>query len=143
MMAQLILGVLLANFYEWGIHKYLLHGMGKNKKSFWSFHWKDHHNRARRDHNYDSKFYPKEVLSLQLFFILHAYFLIQYPALLVAMGSYAVAYYVVHRYAHHHPVWCKKYLRWHWDHHMGKDQDKNWCILFPLTDYIMGTRKKI
>ena len=34
MIVQIMLGILLANFYEWGIHKYLLHGMGKTKKAF-------------------------------------------------------------------------------------------------------------
>ncbi len=23
---------------------------------------------------------------------------------------------------------------------MGPDQDKNWCVTFPLWDYVMGTR---
>jgi sterol desaturase/sphingolipid hydroxylase (fatty acid hydroxylase superfamily) len=23
---------------------------------------------------------------------------------------------------------------------MGRDQDKNWCVTFPLWDYVMGTR---
>jgi sterol desaturase/sphingolipid hydroxylase (fatty acid hydroxylase superfamily) len=25
---------------------------------------------------------------------------------------------------------------------MGKDQDSNWCVTFPLFDYILGTRRK-
>ena len=28
-----------SNAGEWLIHKYWLHGLGKNKKSFWAFHW--------------------------------------------------------------------------------------------------------
>ena len=24
---------------------------------------------------------------------------------------------------------------------MGPDQDKNWCVTFPLWDYVMGTRE--
>ena len=23
---------------------------------------------------------------------------------------------------------------------MGRDQDQNWCVTFPLWDYVMGTR---
>jgi hypothetical protein len=25
---------------------------------------------------------------------------------------------------------------------MGKDQDKNWCVVHPLADYLLGTRRK-
>ena len=30
-------------FLEWALHKYVLHGLGKNKKSIFSFHWHKHH----------------------------------------------------------------------------------------------------
>ncbi len=33
---------------EWLIHKHLLHGRGKNKKSLWAFHWHEHHGNSRR-----------------------------------------------------------------------------------------------
>jgi len=140
---QIFLGLIAANLYDWALHKYLLHEIGKNKKSFWSFHWKEHHSRCRKNNNYDSKVYMKEILSLQVFFLLHAYFLWNYPFLLATMGLYAVSYYVVHRYAHHNVEWGKKYLRWHYDHHMGRDQDKNWCVVMPLADYILGSREKM
>ena len=29
----------------------------------------------------------------------------------------------------------------HYDHHMGADQDANWCVTRPWFDWIMGTRK--
>ena len=142
-LTQIIVGFFAANVYDWFLHKHLLHGLGKRKKSFWSFHWKEHHKRARKDNNYDSKLYAKEIMSLQAFFVLHAYFLWEYPVLLATMGTYAVSYYIIHRYAHHNPEWCKKYLRWHWDHHMGKDQDKNRCVVLPFADYIFRTRDKM
>ena len=37
------LGLLYANASEWLIHHYVLHGLGKKKRSFWSFHWGEHH----------------------------------------------------------------------------------------------------
>tara|TARA_Y100000034_G_C6799975_1_gene358828 strand:+ start:199 stop:645 length:447 start_codon:yes stop_codon:yes gene_type:complete len=140
---QIFLGLAISNFYDWFLHRYLLHGLGKEKISFWNFHWKEHHKTCRKNENQDFKFYSKEVMSLQLFFIFHAIFLWDYPVILSAMGLYAVSYYIVHRYAHHNPSWCKKYLRWHHDHHMGRDQDKNWCVLLPFADYIFGTREKM
>lgn len=49
-------------------------------------------------------------------------------------------YYRVHKRSHLDPEWGYKYLPWHYDHHMAPDQDKNWCVTFPLWDYVMGTR---
>jgi hypothetical protein len=42
------LGLLYANAGEWFIHKYVLHGVGKRKGSFWDFHWREHHSACRR-----------------------------------------------------------------------------------------------
>jgi sterol desaturase/sphingolipid hydroxylase (fatty acid hydroxylase superfamily) len=28
----------------------------------------------------------------------------------------------------------------HYDHHMGKNQDSNWCVTRPWFDWVMGTR---
>jgi hypothetical protein len=33
-----------------------------------------------------------------------------------------------------------KHMRWHVEHHLGKDQDKNWCVSQPWFDRILGTR---
>ena len=41
--------LLYANAFEWWAHKYLLHGLGKKKGSFFAFHFHDHH-RASRKH---------------------------------------------------------------------------------------------
>ena len=53
----------------------------------------------------------------------------------------ALAYFLIHRKSHLDPSWAKKYAPWHYDHHMGKNQDANWCVTFPLWDHILGTRK--
>src|SRR5688572_30670425 len=52
-MIGLPLGLLYANAGEWVLHKYVLHGLGKRRQSFWSFHWHDHHRAARRSGMYD------------------------------------------------------------------------------------------
>mgnify|MGYP007089505962 CR=1 FL=1 len=50
--------------------------------------------------------------------------------------------YFIHKKSHLDPEWCKEKLPWHYDHHMGKNQNTNWCVVHPLADYLMGTRKK-
>src|SRR5512137_2966240 len=47
------LGLAVANASEWLIHKYVLHGLGRAKTSFWSFHWHDHHRNVRRHGHVD------------------------------------------------------------------------------------------
>ena len=46
------------------------------------------------------------------------------------------------RRAHLDPEWAREHLPWHYDHHMGRDQNANWCVTYPLFDYVMGTRRK-
>jgi len=62
------------------------------------------------------------------------------PGFTLGMYTSLVNYYFVHKKSHMNPEWGYKYLPWHYDHHMGPDQDQNWCVTFPLWDYIMGTR---
>ena len=35
---------------------------------------------------------------------------------------------------------AREHLPWHVDHHLGRNQDTNWCVTKPWFDYIMGTR---
>ena len=37
--------------------------------------------------------------------------------------------------------WARENLPWHYDHHMGPDQNANWCVTKPWFDHVMGTRK--
>jgi hypothetical protein len=45
--------IVFSNGVEWLVHKYVLHGLGGNKSSFWSFHWHEHHKNARREGFFD------------------------------------------------------------------------------------------
>jgi len=139
---KIALGLIAANFYEWAIHKYVLHMVGKRKNSFWKFHWSDHHSQCRKNNNHDTTVYKKELLALSLLVLFHLPLLYVDIIFLTTVVSYAILYYTIHRYAHTHPQWGKEHLRWHWDHHMGKNQDANWCILFPMWDHILNTREK-
>jgi sterol desaturase/sphingolipid hydroxylase (fatty acid hydroxylase superfamily) len=51
-------------------------------------------------------------------------------------------YYTIHKRAHLDRNWAKEDLPWHYDHHMGKDQNANWCVTYPWFDHVMGTRKR-
>ena len=53
----------------------------------------------------------------------------------------AVRYYRVHKRAHRDPSWAREHLPWHYDHHMGPNQDANWCVTWPWFDWVMGTRE--
>ena len=53
----------------------------------------------------------------------------------------SVNYYRVHKRAHRDPVWAREHLPWHYDHHMGPNQDANWCVTKPFFDHVMGTRE--
>ncbi|HNK95856.1 MAG TPA: hypothetical protein PKK42_22690, partial [Leptospiraceae bacterium] len=82
----------------------------------------------------------KEVLALATAGILHLPIALISPAFVAGVfvsGSY---YYYVHKKSHLDPDWGKENLPWHYDHHMGPNQDMNFCVTFPLFDHIMGTR---
>jgi sterol desaturase/sphingolipid hydroxylase (fatty acid hydroxylase superfamily) len=140
----------VSNASEWLIHKYVLHGQGRVRGTFWSFHWHEHHKNARAnafvDPDYERSLFgwnaqAKEALGLlggallvtplfpvAPFFVLTSYF-----------TSYR--YYRVHKRAHQEPGWAREHLPWHYDHHMGPNQDANWCVTNPWFDKIMGTRE--
>src|SRR5438309_2013106 len=50
------LGLLYTNFGEWYLHKHLLHGRGKNRNSFWAFHWHEHHRESRQHQMLDPQY---------------------------------------------------------------------------------------
>jgi hypothetical protein len=138
----IVASVVMANFYEWWIHKYILHILGRKKGNFWRFHWSTHHRVCRGNNNHDDKIYFKEVITLVLLVVAHIPVFYIYPVVFATIAVYAVLYYTFHRYSHLNPRWGKRYMPWHWDHHMGRNQDANWCILFPLFDYLLSTREK-
>lgn len=144
------LGLALANAGEWAIHKYWLHGRGRDKRSFWAFHWHEHH-RASRAHDMVDAAYTrsvfswspqgKEALSLSLGAVALAPLFPVAPFLTGTLWYRMWRYYVVHKKSHLDPAWAREHLPWHVDHHLGKDQNANWCVTHPWFDYVMQTRK--
>jgi sterol desaturase/sphingolipid hydroxylase (fatty acid hydroxylase superfamily) len=150
-LTQVVLGVLVSNFLEWSLHKYVLHVWAKSKRSPFSSHWHQHHNVVRKtggfDHGYDTVWDiysegTRELLGIFLLALLQIPTFFIFPAYAVTTVVMTVAYYLVHRKSHVDPEWGRRNLTWHYDHHMGPNQDSNWCVTFPLFDYILGTRVK-
>ena len=56
MVLGLALGLLHANAVEWLVHKYVLHGLGKQKGSLFRFHWAQHHRIARKNAMHDKSY---------------------------------------------------------------------------------------
>jgi hypothetical protein len=141
--------LMVSNATEWFVHKHILHGLGKRKSSWWSFHWHDHHGVARRqaqhDPDYTRPFWTetprlKEVAALAGLAVAHAPLLPIFPAYTATVWWRIAHYYRVHKKSHLDVAWARKHLPWHVDHHLGPDQDKNWCVTHPWFDEIMGTR---
>jgi|TARA_R100000008_G_scaffold86449_1_gene79600 sterol desaturase/sphingolipid hydroxylase (fatty acid hydroxylase superfamily) len=143
------IALLYGVFMEWALHKYVLHGLGSRKKSIWSFHWHEHHKISRQndfyDHQYEDDFTGaplREKISLFLLALAHLPLIIYVPFFYIALVYHSIKYYKIHKYAHLHPIWGKVHLRWHYDHHMGKDQNANWGVTSDIFDKIFNTRKE-
>ncbi|AKQ63622.1 hypothetical protein A176_000534 [Myxococcus hansupus] len=145
------LGWVYSNFGEWVLHRSVLHGLGKNRKSFWSFHWHEHHQKSRRNDMVDDQYMrslwtwsaqTKELVGLAVLALAHAPLLPVAPFFVGTVWACAANYYFVHRRAHLDPKWAREHLPWHYDHHMGKEQNANWCVTHPFFDLVMGTRRE-
>lgn len=145
------LGMIYSNVGEWLIHKYLLHGRGRDRDSVFAFHWHDHHKESRRHAMYDAGYESpallrgpqrSEVLGLLMLTAAHLPLLKVAPFFTATVCFNAWNYYRVHKKSHLDPSWGREHLPWHYDHHMGPDQDQNWCVTYPWFDVVMGTRHR-
>lgn len=143
------LGMIYANVGEWLIHRHVLHGPGKRRSSMWSFHFHEHHQAARRDEMMDPDYergmlgwhaQGKEVAGIVGICALHAPLFPIAPGFTAAVWLSGFNYYRWHKRAHQDPEWARENLPWHYDHHMGPDQDQNWGVSWPWADWLMGTR---
>jgi len=145
------LGIAYANGVEALFHRYVLHGIGKNPKSFWAFHWREHHRAARRNDFYDAAYetydfttlnaQTKELLAIAGGVVVHLPIAPIAPFFVATLAVCGVRYHLLHRKGHLDPEWAKEHMRWHYDHHMGPNQDANWGIVRPWYDDIAGTRE--
>lgn len=144
------LGLVVANATEWVIHKRILHGRGRDPESFWSFHLHEHHAAALRnlgkDPDYERSPIGRHAQGKELFGLV----LLAVPVVAIApvapffagtLVYSGVNYYRCHKRAHLDPAWARAHLPWHYDHHMGPDQEANWCVTRPWFDRVMKTRR--
>ena len=145
------LGMAYVGVGEWLIHKYVLHGWGKNKGSFWNFHWREHHRAARQHDMHDPDYersllgwhaQSKEALGLVGLAALHAPLAPVAPFFTGTILYAAADYYRKHKRAHLDPDWAVEHLPWHVDHHMGRNPDLNWGVTRPWVDDLLGTREE-
>jgi hypothetical protein len=144
------LGMLYSNVGEWLIHKYVLHGLGRKKGTYWSFHWHEHHRNARREAMTDGDYkrslwgwhgQAKEALGLVTMAAAHLPLARRAPWFVATVVFCHARYYYAHKRSHRDPEWAKQHLPWHYDHHMGPNQHANWCVTAPWFDMVMGTRE--
>lgn len=144
------LGLLGWNVGEWLVHKHILHGLGRRKGTFWSFHWHEHHKNARRaamrDGDYERPIVgwhaqAKEALGLAGVALASLTVARRAPWFAGTVCLSALNYYRVHKRSHRDPAWARAHLTWHYDHHMAPNQHANWCVTFPWFDHVMGTRE--
>ena len=134
---------------EWATHKYLLHGLGRDKRSRFAFHYHQHHQAVRRHGGYDPAYegpvwstptQAREAIGLAVIALAHA------PLLPVAPFYTSTLWYCLYRYrrdhrrAHLDPAWARDHLPHHYDHHMG-DQDKNFGVVWSWFDLVARTRE--
>jgi len=144
----ILAAIVYSQVSEWFIHKYILHGLGKNKKSPWAFHWHAHHKKSRKNNFYDEDYLNdwtgpplKEKIGLMTLVSLHIPICLYSPVFFITIAVCAIRYYMVHKYAHMHPSWARDYLRCHYDHHMGKNQDMNWGVTTSWVDKMFRSRE--
>ena len=148
-MLGIVLQVAIAWAYshvlEYSLHRWLLHN--RKRKQWFRNHFGDHHRIARRNMMLDSKAHDSiqikgdpEIKGLLVLALLHAPIAIVWPFAYATLVYSSVSYFFIHRRAHQDFRWARNNLPWHYDHHMGKNQNVNWGVRLPWVDWIMGTR---
>ena len=144
------LGLLAENAGEWVMHRYVLHGLGKDPNSVWNYHWVEHHHLSRCHGMIDPGYreWPirwntqgKEFAFLLMVALAHLPLIWVVPGYAAGMYAALILYYYRHRKAHLDPEWAQRHLPWHYRHHMGAHSDANWCITWTWCDRLLGTSR--
>ena len=143
-LVQVSLTFIYSYFLEWAFH-ILLHD---RKKFFSGFkhHFGVHHKNSRKNTMYDESYKNPlsgssifEPISLTLLLAAHIPILFFFPVVYAALILCMCLYYYKHRKSHLDIEWGAKNMPWHYEHHMGKDQHKNWGVRTNLIDIIFKT----
>ena len=143
MILQIIIAWFYSHIFEYVVHKYLLHN---HKRFFFAFknHFGKHHKIARKndmyDHNYNSIISSKfEICGLLIAALIHLPILFFFPYAYYTLVFALITYYIVHRKSHTDVLWGKKWLPWHYAHHMDLNQHINWGVRLPIIDMLTKT----
>ena len=145
----IVAGLVIGSFVEWIAHRFVLHNFSLKELS--RSHFSVHHRNSRKNGCLDVDYltFPPtkytsglgEIIMLGLLALLVLPLLWYNTPLWAGLTIHVLLYYYMHRKFHLDPEWGKRWMRWHWDHHMGADQNMNWGVTNPLFDYVLGTRK--
>ena len=118
--ASIPAGILFANGAEWMLHKHWLHGQGKKKGGFWSFHWREHHRNAQRLEHHDPDYelpllrswngQTKEAAGLLFGALVLAPVAVFAPVFYATILGSTLEYCVKHKRAHLDPAWARDHL---------------------------------
>lgn len=149
-MIGLPLGWAYGHVAEWALHRFVLHGAGKKRGHPLSFHFHEHH-RASRLNNFHDDIYDghpfkwnsggKELVGLAALAAAHIPLVTVAPWFTAAVVASGVHYYRFHKRTHVDPEWTKQHAPWHYDHHMGPNQDANYGVRSDWVDRLMGSRE--
>jgi len=95
-----------------------------------------------RDSDYTKKIFHNETWLTLVGIVLHIPLFWYVPTFAATTIIYAAIYMVLHRKSHEHIELFKRWMPWHYEHHMGVNQNANWCVVCPLMDHVMNTRVK-
>ena len=140
-MIMFLLGFVYGSLMEWAVHKFLFHDLGKKKNSYFAFHLRQHHINCRRNGNIDRNFSKREIPGIIFLLLTHLPLYYFIPTFYYALILYGFLFVLVHNITHIWPEIGRKYVLWHWDHHMVH-QNHNFNVVLPIADYLFGTRKK-
>lgn len=149
--AEVAAGYLYIQVFEHLMHRYALHGFGKDKGSVWSFHFHDHHKAASKYGMLDPAYFEpwwlnssrtKEVGSLVGAVALHLPLAKKYPFFVATVALGAANYYHKHKKSHTVPEWAFENMQNHVKHHL-LDQDGYWGVTSGFFDRLTGTAPKI
>jgi len=143
MILQIIFAWLYSHIFEYIAHKHFLHDHRRFKFAFKN-HFGKHHKISRKNNMYDESYRSVlssrfEIYSLLMVSVIHIPVVFFFPIAYATLVFCLLGYYLVHRKSHTDIEWGKKWIPWHYAHHMGIDQHKNWGVRLPIIDIIMKT----
>ncbi|MDB5716189.1 MAG: hypothetical protein JWO15_3586 [Sphingomonadales bacterium] len=147
---QVLVGLVYATLIEYLAHWLVLHKLGVKKGSFFSHHWHGHHRAARLNCFMDGSYlkgflawnkHGREFVSVFLLILVNTLlFWNLAPVFVISSNVYALAYLYLHRKMHLDAEWGRVKFPWHYDHHMGNNQNANWGVLTCVWDVLFNTR---